>query len=79
MALGVLVLLLAGLLLWMRARRKHREAPSQKQGYGGMHASEMNGDQTLAEMDGGNPQEEKDGFPIARRQTAGELEAVSAR
>ena len=39
----------------------------------------MDGKQTLPEMDGGNAQGEKDGFPIARRQTAGELEAEPVR
>lgn len=66
----------------MRTRRKQRQklppAP-QKQGYGGTYASEVNGTHTLSEMDGQNQQEEKDGYPIARRQTAGELEAEPGR
>ena len=66
----------------MRARRKQRQTlppEPQKQEYGGTNANEVYGNHTLSEMDGGNPQEEKDGFPIAGLQTAGELEANPAR
>lgn len=82
MALGVLALIFAGLLLWMRARRKQRQPlppESQKQEYGAPYAGEVNGNHTLSELDARKPQEEKDGFPVARGQMAGELEADPAR
>lgn len=70
----------------MRARRKKKQrqvAPPETQGQeygGGKHAGDSNGVHTVSEMDGRNQQEEeKDGFPIARPQATGELEAVSIR
>ncbi|CAD6573785.1 MAG: hypothetical protein ASARMPREDX12_006244 [Alectoria sarmentosa] len=82
-ALGVLALISAAvLLLWMRARREQRQTlppELQKQEYGGSYATEVNGNHTVSEMEGKNQEEEKDGFPIATRQTVGELEAEPAR
>ena len=47
---------------------------------GEVFASEVPGHHPLSEMDGSsNRQEEKDGFPVARRETAGELEGDPAR
>lgn len=73
----------------MRARKKKQprnpppgsESESmQKRGHGGAFASEVAGHHPLPEMDGsGHRQEEKDGFPIATREAAGELEADPAR
>ncbi|KAM0803567.1 hypothetical protein BDR22DRAFT_886402 [Usnea florida] len=92
--LGVLALLAAALFLWLRARKKKQprndralasasefESVPKKPEYGGdVFASEMAGHQPLSEMDGGSGrQEEKDGFPVARREEAGELEADPAR
>ena len=70
----------------MRARRKNKRQapppePEKQEDYGdGTHTGASNGICTVSEMDGRTPQgEEKDGFPIARPQAAGELEAVSIR
>ena len=70
----------------MRARRRRRQQLQRAQDKHRDCAVEMDGRYALPEMDGRSgkgaeegeeedEKEEKDGFPIARRQTAGELEA----
>ena len=52
---------------------------SQKQEYDKTYTSEAKRNCTILKMEGRTQQEEKDGFPIARGQTPGELEADPTR
>ena len=75
--LGILALVLASLLAWMRKRTKTRQVPLPgplQQQNGMAYTSEENANHESSETE--ETIEEKDGYPIATTgHTAGELEA----